>query len=270
MYLEFLNDLQRNLLRVVNQYSDWYTLKPNSLLKEYLDKNNIYISTYFCPSDLIDVVKRIIDFPFFNPQNNSKLVTVEPELQPIFEQWIIYEPNIWTHLLPHIYKVPILKSIPLQNERVKQNLSIRTPDELIYQNVSSQFWLHPNVNNVLTKNKQLTHTWNNLLPSFIKLCTSDNEYFTRQDELVRVNPNTSLSSLFTFNCFHVDQCESILRQLTKFVGKYDCLANICSNLQTEFIFYDVLTNENSLYKNVFAFIEDTINNNTHLFSEINL
>jgi hypothetical protein len=271
MYLEIITELQENLSNVVNRYSEWFTFKSNSTLKEYFNKNNIYISTHFCPADLIKAVKRIIDFPFFNLQNNSQLVTLEPDLQVVFGQWIIYEPELWTHLLPHIQEVPLSTSIPMQNEKIKNDFHIDISDEIIYQNISSRFWLHPTVNEILSNNKKLTYTWNNLLSSFIDFCTSNNEFFSRQDEsFIRVNPNTSLTHLFSFNCFHVDQCEAILKQLTKFVGKYVTLPDICPQLKSEYIFYDVLTNEKSTYKNVFRFIENIINNNTHSFSDIHL
>jgi hypothetical protein len=271
MYLDFIIDLQGNLLRVVNRYSEWYTFTPNSALKEYIDKNNIYITKYFSPSDLISVVKRIMDFPFYNLPNNSQLTTLEPELQAVFGQWIIYEPDIWSYCLPHIQEVPITLSIPLQNEQIKKNFYIDVPNDLIYQNSSSRFWLHPSVNEVLTKNKQLIFSWNTLVTLFTDFCTSNNDYFSRQDEsFVRINPNTSLSPLFSFNCFHINQCESILKQLTKFIGKFNSLAQLCPNLKSEYIFYDFLTNEKSMYNSVFKFIEDTINNNTQSFSEIYL
>ena len=271
IYIDFITDLQRNLLRTVNEYSDWYTFKSNSSLKEFLEKKHIYISKYFRSFDLINAVKRATDLPFFNSQNNSQLVTLEPELQIILGQCIIYEPHIWTHLISHVQNVTILLSVSLQNEHIKKSFRIDVPDDIIYQNASSHFWLHPHVNNVLTQNKQLLHTWNNLLSSFFDLCTEGNDYFSRENEsLVRINPNTSLTPLFSFNCFHIDQCESILKQLTRFVGKYISLADICPNLGSEYIFHDYITNENSKYKNVFMFIEDTINNNINLFSEVRL
>ena len=159
----------------------------------------------------------------------------------------------------------------MQNEHVQKNFSIDIPEDIIYQNKSSRFWLHPYVNDVLTKNKQMIHTWSELLSSFFDLCTSRNDYFSRENEsLIRINPNTSLTPLFSFNCFHVNQCELILKQLTKFVGKYVGLTNLCPNLGSEYLFHDYLTNENSKYKNVFMFIEDTINNNIHLFPEVQL
>lgn len=260
-YLDFIKNLFNELMGEVNKYSEWYTFKPNSSLKTYFENNNIFVPTYFVPDDLINAVKKIIDFPYFNSQNNSQLINLEPELQNIFGQWVLYEPDIWTNLVEHIDEISISKSIMLQNEKVKQNFSINVPDELIFNNQSSRFWLHPTVNTILTKNKRLVHSWDTLLNNFIDLCTTPNEYFTRQDEsFICVNPNTTLSHLFSFKCFHINQCEHILKQLTRFIGKYDSLVDLCPHLKSEYVFYD----EKSIYKNALMFIEDIINNSTHL------
>lgn len=269
--MEFINDLLDKLVREVNYYSEWYTFKPNSSLKEYFENNNIFVPPNFVSADLINAVKQVLDFSYFNSQNNSKLLTLEPALQVIFGQWVLYEPDIWTYLVDHIDETPIGQSIMLQNEKVKRNFCIDVPDELIYNNPSSKFWLHPTVNTVLTKNKRLVHTWDTLLTNFVDLCTTQNDFFSRQDEsFISVNPNTTLTPLFSFNCFHVNQCELILKQLTKFIGKYDLLVDICPYLKSEYVFYDFLTNDKSIYKNVLMFIEDTINNTTHQFPVINL
>jgi hypothetical protein len=249
----------------------WYTFKPDSPLSQYLKTHHIYLTEYFCPQDLIDAVKKILYLGDHNIHKNSKIITLDPELQELFNQWIIFEPHLMDHLLPHVDKVSSDMSIKLQNQHVFRQLFINPPFELIYQNPSSRFWLHPSLNYVLTKNKRLTYPWKPLLSVFTDLCTTNNKYFSHKDEMfIIVNPNSSIASLFPFNCFHVSQCESILKQLTKYIGNTTLLAELCPNLKTEYIFYDFLYNEKSLYKDTLMFIEDSMNATMPLFAHLSL
>jgi hypothetical protein len=47
------------------------------------------------------------------------------------------------------------KSIELLNEKIYNEMYINVPDDIIYSDPSSIFWLHPDINSIITKNQKL-------------------------------------------------------------------------------------------------------------------
>lgn len=269
MYVHFINNnILPQVQKNVEKYKVWWTFKPNSTLKAYLQSINVNLDHYFTPDELIKTVQKILDRDYVI-QSNSQIITLDPCHHSIFNTVILFTPHIISYLLPHINIVSSDLSVNLQNQSVEKHLRITPPSDLIYEDNSSRFWVHPTLNSILSKHPPLIHTWKNLLSLFTELCTSNNNHFSHQsDQFIIVNPNSPVATIFTFHCFHVSQCEIILKQLTKYLGRYDSLATTCNNLKKEFVFYDFFNNKESTYKSVIMFIDNLLNMLTPPFSPL--
>lgn len=270
-YATFIKEeLLAKITPLVKESCIWWTFKPNSPLKSVLEEEHQYcLPKYFRPKELIHAVK--LSFYWMSAENNTQLIICDDAWQSVFHKEIIYEPDLEAHLLYHVDIVPQDESISLQNSYIHQNLIITPPLEIIYNDPSSRFWLHPIVNYSLTNNTQLSFSWKNLLNIFTDFCFDDELYFKRKDEdFIEINPSTTISSIFDFDCFHVNQIEQILKRLTIYLGKYTALSDICPDLKSEYVFYDFLYNDNSDYNDIFRFIENSVNNLTPPFKPISL
>jgi hypothetical protein len=270
-YATFIKEeLLVKLNPLVKDSEIWWTFKPDSTLKPFLEEeHHHFLPNYFRPQELIDAVK--LTFYWMSAEKNTQLIICNDAWQSIFHKEIIYEPDLEAHLLYHVDIVPKDVSISLQNNFIHQNLTINPPLDIIYKDASSRFWLHPVINYSLTKNTRLSFSWKNLLNIFTDFCFDDDLYFKRKDEdFIEINPSTTISSIFNFNCFHVNQIEQILKHLTIYLGKYTALSDICPDLKSEYVFYDFLYNDNSDYNDIFRFIENSVNNLTPPFKPISL
>jgi len=270
-YAKFINEeLIAKIQPLVNKSTVWWSFKPDSTLKHFLEEEHYhYMPDYFRPQELIDVVK--MSFYWMGLENNTSLIVCNAPLQKIFHKDVIYEPELEIHLLSHINVASTEISINMQNHFIKKNLQINPSLDIIYRDPSARFYLHPVVNYSLTKNTRLTYSWKNLLAIFNDFCLDDDVYFTRKDEdFILINPSTPISSIFNFDCFHVDQIEQILKQLTIYLGKYTSLVDLCADLKSEYVFYDFLYNDKSVYNDILLFIEDCVNSVTPPFKAISL
>lgn len=268
MYVNFIqNKLLPQLTSLATKYSLWWTFKPNSLLKAYLNDREINLDKYFCPNDLLNVVLNVLRNETQNSNNNIIMLKNE-EQQIVFDSWFIFAPDIIkTHLVAHIMVAPMEIANLLQNKNMIEDFYIESPKEIIYKDQSSVFWLIPIVDFAINKSTGNVYSWNKLLFIFSEFCFNNKEFFTRHnDSIIEVNNDTNFTSLFGFKYFHVSQIETILKQITKFLGRKNSLINSCP-----FLKHNPLFQQNSnQYTNVFTFIDDVINNNNDLLPLIPL
>jgi hypothetical protein len=169
---------------------------------------------------------------------------------------------IQMHLLPHIVPAPINISNSLQNKHIANEFYVDSPTDLLYKDSSSVFWLTPVVDLALHKSTGNISAWKTLLSEFTDFCLNNLNFFTRHsDTIIEVNDNTSLSTLFDFKYFHVSQIESILKKITKFLGRKNGFLQSCPFL-THYLFYKQKSFNS--FNDVIAFIDDVINNNNNL------
>ena len=253
------NELLPELEKLESKYAVWWSFKPNSTLKKYLEEHQYYLTKYFTPSDLIDIVTDVLSN--MTLAGNSDIIELNDELQIVFDSWVIYLPNLLQeHLMSHIVIAPLEISIQLTNENIANNLYIESPYDILYKDPSSVFWINPIVDFLINKSTGNIYSWKQILNTFTDFCTSNNEFFTRHsDYIISVNENTPLTKLFHFQYFHITQIETILRQITKFLGRQNGIFQSCAYLTYNYLFHTV--NSTSKYTNVFTFIDDIINNN---------
>ena len=240
---------------MTSKYSVWWHFKPNSLLKIFLEREDQFTKEFFCPEEILQVVMEVIErkTPYQNSGNNN-ILYLNNELQRIFNTWIIYVPELIDCIMQQI---EVMDMDALQSKYIAQELYLPSPTQLIYKDETSLFWLHPVVNYMLNENKFHTYSWNTLLNKFIEFCTTNTTCFTQiNDTLISINDNTPLTPLFKFQLFHVSQCEALLKQITKYLGRQNTIATACPYLK--------LSKTDS---NVHIFIDDVINNNHALLPQ---
>jgi len=87
MYTDFIkNKLLPELTLLATKYATWWTFKPDSLLKSYLDDREINLDKYFRPQELLkhvlNVLKKETQF-----SNNNVIVLMDEEQQRVFDSW---------------------------------------------------------------------------------------------------------------------------------------------------------------------------------------
>jgi hypothetical protein len=89
LYLEFIDQqLFPELERLTTKYATWWTFKPTSSLKTFLEKYNYKFEENFRPSNLIDALLNIIETNYMFIEENSCLVIPDKELQKCFPSWM--------------------------------------------------------------------------------------------------------------------------------------------------------------------------------------
>jgi hypothetical protein len=247
------------LQELVSKYAVWWTFKSNSTLKTYLEEQRYILPKYFSPNNLLDIVIDV--FSNMTVTGNSDIIELNNDLQIVFDSWIIYMPNLTKeHLMPHIIEAPMEISQQLTNEHILKDIAIESPYDILYQDPSSVFWFNPIVDFLINNSTGNTYAWQDMLNIFTDFCTNNKRFFTRHsDDIISVNNDTPLTHLFYFKYFHITQIETILRNVTKFLGRKNGIFESCSYLKYNYVFNDINTNDK--YTNLFTFIDDIINNN---------
>jgi len=214
----------------------------------------------------LTLITRILISKNTQIDDNKQIITLDEELQIIFDTWVIFLPNLREYVSHHINVAPQNVIHHLQNESINETFYLEAPKEILYKDASSVFWVNPVIDFMLNKSTGNSYSWQNLVLLFTDFCSNNTIFFTRQDEyIIGVNPNTPIAKLFHFKCFHIDQCESILKQMTKFLGRRNSILHACPFLKfspyfTSYVF-------NNKYENVAMFIDDILNNNHSLLPE---
>jgi hypothetical protein len=237
----------------------FWEFKDNSELQTYLETNDVNFPTFFTPKELFDQIVELACSNAKKESKNSMIIFLDKDQQKLFKSTFLYKPDIIQYCIEHIEPVSFSKNVELQQECIDNELYIKTPTDLIYNNNSAIFWLHPTVNSVLFQNQKHSWTWNELNEAFLNSCISDKKNFKRIDDLIfSINADSKLNDVFDFKVFHQYQIEDILKIITKYLGKSKKLENICPNL----------TFEND-YCHALNVIDDIINQNNNICIKIN-
>jgi hypothetical protein len=264
MYTKFIDQaLIPEIQNLSNKYSIWWTFKQTSSLKNYLEERGYSMNKYFTPEELVNVLRDVFKSNNLEEIGNNQIIILDNDLQILFNSWILHLPNLTNYFLAHVEMVPYDISLKLQNKHMGLDFFVKSPMNIIYNDPTSQFYLHPIVNFMMIKNKQITFNWEELLNFFINFCTSNSTLFTPLGEdFYGVNANSPLGYIFKFKYFHISQCEDILKSLTKFLGRTNSLKDVCNHLP--FNDYFILPDGN-----VLTFIDDVINNNHNISPQFN-
>ena len=262
MYLDFIHQrLLPEIERLTSKYAVWWSFKPTSPLKEFLEKYHYKFEDYFLPSTLVDTLCQIIENQYMLIEGNSTLVIPDKELQSCFPAWMFLKKDLMYHCADHIIVASQETSTRLQNENIAKDFYVSSPINLLFQDSTSKFWVHPLLNTLLNQNAQVAYSWNDLHFLFLDFCTTNSDHFSRVNEnIISIHPDSELFELFRFNYFHLDQCDDILKQTIFFLGR----TNTLQKLWKHKTFNGISEKE---VNEVCSFIDDVINSNHHLSAQ---
>jgi hypothetical protein len=263
---KYVNFIEKELLPELNllatKYASWWTFKPSSLLKSYLNDREIVLDEYFCLDELQEQVEHVLrnGAQYYN---SDVILLMDEEQQKVFDSWYIFVPDIVKdHLMNHVDAAPDEISKALQNKHMTENFYIESPMDIIYKDPSSVFWLPPFIDFAINKSTGNVYSWNRLLFIFTEFCLNNTDYFTRHsDSIISINENTHLTSFVGFKYFHLSQIELILKKIAKFLGRKNSIIQNCHFIK-HIPSFDVKSAKK--HPNVFTFIDDIINNNNNL------
>ena len=235
LYLEFIEDhLLPTLRDLLKKFSIWWTFKPDSLLKDYLEINDITLSTYFRPEELYDVIVEFAKTRSMIDLGNSQIIILDQKLQECFKLWVLFIPDLFLLCQDHVNIVPADQNKELQNMSIVQEMCIEVPENIIFHDPSSQFWLNPDINAIINFNNpsiKVTYSWAELNAMFLDFCTTNKEYFTRiQKSIFQVNSSLPLAKILPFKFLNTSQIKELLKKSTIFFGKSNTLKNVCPKL----------------------------------------
>ena len=244
------------LNHLTSKFKSWYTFKPNSTLYNYFINNNkVRLDTYFCLEDLIYMSNTFFERNYMLDSSNQNIIILDNDLKSILNADIIFKPDFVKYCMPHLNNVESI--VPeLQNENIFNNLYIESPCNIIYNDPSSLFWLHPTLNFMLNKNIKYVYSWKELHALFTKfLKNPNNQIKNHNNSMYSINVDSIFANIFKFKFFHESQISYILKQVTKYLGRTNTLQSIlCPQFHI---------NTNPSFVTTFHILEDIINNNNN-------
>jgi hypothetical protein len=261
LYLQFIStEIIPELSRLIRNYSEYWIFKPSSSLAQYLKANDYDLNFYFTPDKLINIIENIAEQNNMVEVGNSNLILLNDDMRKCFDSWIIHKPDLYHLCLPHIYTVNTKKVEELQRNTITCEFYVDSFTDIIYEDPTSLFWIHPVINSVVFNMKKLTYSWKELCEVFLDFTTSQNSHIKQLNKsMFYVKPDSPLAHQFQFKHFDKSQIPLILKQITKFLGKSNNLLSLCDNLCFSY---------NSPLTKVSNFIEDIIQINNNLMPHI--
>ena len=241
---------------MMKTYEEFWMFKPESTLNTYLKENGHVITLYFTPKELITRVTNIIEKTGTSEWGNNEIIFLNKDLQDVFHTESVFKPILYSLLIYHIDLVDAEKVNELRNFNIDTEFYIGSPLELIYNDPTSTFCVHPIFNTLIYANKKKFYAWKELQLSFLKFISNPNPHFMFvSNNMYTINPNSILANMFKFKQFHTAQIFSILQQVTKFLGKDNTVFTLCNQLK--FMNLSAKNNVSDLIENVI------LNNNNY-------
>jgi hypothetical protein len=219
---------------MLTKYSVWWSFKTNSTLQTYLKEHKVFLKKYFTPEELYTSLLNIFESQQMFVCGNKKLITADVKLQKCFNTNVIYICELKSHCQNHIKEIsdPLIYK-KLQNKRINKNIIFESSEELIFNDYSSLFWIHPEINFAINQNCKLVFSWNELYQLFLDFCTTNNTYFVQKpDSIIYINSLSSFAKIFKVQCFHRNQIEDVLKTISKYLGKTNTINQYCNHFKT--------------------------------------
>lgn len=216
--------------------AEWWTLKERSPLRNYIFSlgSENPLDEYFTPNVLIEFIKdQAYRLSLIDPGNAAIILTDNSPLNTCFKSSIIYIPELYNHLLPHVNVVCHAETLlSLKHNAIKDEIYVETPSSIILQDPLAQFWLPTIFNQIICKNKKITYSWSELHDLFHEFFTSNSNHFVRLDDSAcQITPSSPLATFFKFTYFHKNQITALLHHITQYLGTTSNILTFCPKLQ---------------------------------------
>jgi len=218
IYQKVINNMCNSIQILSKKFDNWWSFKPDSLIKKYLDHNKINMDQYFCKDTLCKAIENLFNLKKFSQLYNQEIFLLDFECQKIFNANLIYKPEIFNYIYPELEKVPEHLRKELQTQQIKNCLAVFCPREIIFLDNSACFWLFPYVNKLMETGK-IIFTWTELTSLFLDFCTTNQENFVRHQDIIEIKQNSPMSNVFPFQYFHISQTEYVVKKISKYLGR---------------------------------------------------
>lgn len=249
-YTSFIDQLLTQITPLSLKFNQWWSFKPNSLLRKYLLEHEITLEIFFTFDALSNALNHLFDLRNLAQENNKDIIVLDSPLQLCFQSFMIYKPFLYEACKHLIQRAPPEIETKLKNEKIFKHLSITCPKTIIYKDPTSLFYLYPPINKLM-ETGQHVFKWKELSLLFQDFCTSHPEHFSRQLDFMEVKKDSPWASFLPFHYFHIHQCEAILKRITKYLGRKSFATYSCPNFQKP-LFPNLMFNE------IISLIEDKI------------
>lgn len=232
MYKTYIQDeILPEINCLVKKYKVWYTFKSNSTLQEYFEDNQIYLNKFFCLEELYNSFLELVEKNYMLVDGNDNIVIPNKKLQECLQTWFIYMPDLLVYCENQINILPpeSILCLKLQTDSILSDICFKAPKNIIYNDPSSLFWLHPDINTLINNNKKIVYSWKELQDIFLNFCLSSFDYVSGVSgkNIFFFKSSSILTNIFKFKFFHQNQIEDILKSVTKFLGQTKTLEQCC-------------------------------------------
>ncbi len=257
LYCQFLEtQLGPELERLTLEYETLWEFKPLSSLGQYIQsREELTLMQPFTSNELLNVLEQISNTNF---HGNRKILLFDDQISECLGTNMLYTKKIMDVCRSHLLCISSAESLKKKNEDIEKKLKLAVPSELLTQDPTSLFWLHPFYANLLTKNSpEPLYSYTECCTLFLEFCLHSPEHIQNvNDALFEVLPTSKLADSIKFTYFHKDQIPKLLEQITRFIYKPSTLLSVCPNLT-----FENLPNNQA----IFLFIEEQI----HQFTKLN-
>lgn len=226
---------------------------PSSTLADYVHQKNHTLNQFFTPNELIATLEQIAMLNYMYSPGNSDIIVLDDDLSHCFGSEIIHKKDLYSLCLPYVTRVHSSKALSLKNATIANEFYVDPCTELVTQDPSSLFWMHPLFTPFIKGNRRPIYSWNELCALFLDFALNTPTQITKINEtMFSINPDSDLTHHFKFTYFHQSQIPDILKEICRFLGKPSNLLTLCRDLK-----FSNLSPEDP----VIHFIEDNIQNN---------
>lgn len=209
----------------------------------------------FTSNELLNVLERISNTSF---HGNRSILLFNDQISECLGTNMLYTKKIMDVCRAHLLCISTAESLKKKNEDIEKKLKLTVPPELLTQDPTSLFWLHPFYASLLTKNShEPLYTYTECCTLFLEFCLHSPDHIRNiDDSLFEINPKSKLNNTLKMTYFHKDQIPNIMEQITRFIYKPSTLLSVCPKLT-----FDHLPNNLA----IFSVIEEHI----HLHTKLN-
>lgn len=255
MYLHWLEvQLCPELERLTEEYNTWWSFPPTSELADYIRSQlgDYYLQKYFTSNELLRGLDSIAVKNCMYLPGNENIMILNGPLFHCFETEVVYKKNLLDHCRPHLCRPNLDTMEQLNLKHINNELYVETSTDLITQDPTSLFWLHPSFTSIVNQRKKDLYTWSELCTYFYNFIHTDKENIIPMDgEIFSFKKDSRLAQAFQFSHFHKDQIPDILTKITRLISKTSNLLTLCEHVNFD----------PSVDNRTISFIEECIQHN---------
>lgn len=222
--------------RSLENHSEYWTLKDDTPLREYIDSlAHRTLDRFFTPDTLIKLIcDQAYRLNLKEPGNHEIIQAENSPLKAIFKKNTLWVPDLYKHCLLHVNIVTERIMLDtLQNNAVGNDLYIEpSQNTVLYKDPTAEFWVPNEINQLICNNRQITYSWPDLHHLFMMFFTKPSSHITPlEGAIYSITPGSFLANKLGFLTYHTGQITMIVQHLSQYLGKTSTILSICPKLK---------------------------------------